>query len=333
MTREWRAGKRAGVTAILLATCSCAGAQLEAAQATGAAGLRVSSDDRVLAGVPALCLEIASLSGANDDCTALREQSRTWTRVIALIEAYSRTLARPTSGDMALSADMLVAGGAWTGLKPDESAAATELANVTRELQSHHPDAAAVRKAIGAADGPIQKLTHALDEAVDQRVATINLAETSIDVVRQRLQETVAALPTVARPKPAAPAPASAAAPGAKHPDKPAPTKPDDQDVRPSIAAIGVQMTALYDATNRQATANQAEVPGSLAGLAAVQNDLESKRERLAVMREGLDVFARAHKFLHDNVDQVESDALLGKVLEVIGKVEVPAPAAHPPAH
>jgi hypothetical protein len=80
----------------------------------------------------------------------------------------------------------------------------------------------------------------------------------------------------------------------------------------------------------RQAVANQAAVPGSFAGLAAVLNDLETKRERFEDLRDTLLVFAKAHHALHEGVDQLDTDALLAKVLGILG--EASAPAAAPKA-
>jgi hypothetical protein len=296
--------------ALLLLTglAGCAAADLPAVTATGAAGERLRYDDPVLSAAPALCLEVASLSGANDDCAALRPEARAWSRVATLLEAYAAALARAARhharGEGLLSPG--VAGGSWTGLKPEDAAAATALANATRVLET---DSDVIKRAITDADAPIQVLAKDLDAILERRVANIDLAETSIDVVRQRLQEVAAApAPPVSRP------PAHPAAPS--KPEKGG--KADCADIIvPTVEAIGVRLAALHETLNRQSAANQVGVPGSLAGLAAVQNDLESKRSALVRFREGLSLFARAHKTLHDNVDQLDSGSLVAKLTSV----------------
>jgi len=334
MIRHRRRAGRLGLAGVLL-VCGCGGAHYGAVQATSAAGVRLASDDRAMSTLPALCLEIASLAGATDDCAPLREEGRAWSRVVGLLEAYSVTLARRAGhDDGSISRGMLAVGpanGAWAGLKTDDAAAANELSKIIRDLQSRPVDADALKQAILAADAPIQKLSAAIDSAVSQRLATIDLAETSVDVVRQRLQETLAYQPASARPKPTPPpaAPAAPAAPAVKRPDKPAPARNDDQDVRPAINALGTQLSRLMDATARQAMANQTAVPGSLAGLAGVQNDLESRRQRFEELRAAVGVFARAHKVLHENVEDIATDALTGKVLDAIATSGPPATEKH----
>ena len=86
------------------------GASLPAVQATSAAGQRLSPDDRVLAALPALCLEVASLSGASDDCSRVRDQARAWTYVVAQIEAYAQALSLHASQAESISAEMLPGG-------------------------------------------------------------------------------------------------------------------------------------------------------------------------------------------------------------------------------
>ena len=312
MTRQSGRYRRIGLPCLLLAY-GCAGHPIEAVQATGAAGQELSWSNRTLGGIPALCLEIASLSGANDDCAALRDEARAWGRVVALLAAYGRGLSH-LGGDHDVTVAAGITGGGWTGLKPDEVVAARALASVTRGLHALGHDTAALRKVIGGADEPLQKLARAIDTMVERQVAAIDLAETSVDVLRQRLQQSVAFSPSPPRVQ----APASPAPTAAKRQDKEAAARAADVElIRPTISAIGAQLTSLQDAMTRQAGASQAAVPGSLAGLAAVQNDLESKRERFEQLRDAVDVFAQAHKTLHDNVDQIDTEALLVKVLAV----------------
>jgi hypothetical protein len=293
---------------LLAGLAGCAAADLPAVTATGAAGERLRYDDPVLSAAPALCLEVASLSGANDDCAALRPEARAWSRVATLFEAYAAALAHAARhharGEELLSPG--VAGGLWPGLKPEDAAAATALATATRVLET---DSNGLKRAIADADAPIQALAKDLDAILERRISNIDLAETSIDVVRQRLQEVAAAPPPpVSRP------PAHPAAPS--KPEKGA--KADCADlIVPTVEAIGVRLAGLHDTLNQQSAANQVAVPGSLAGMAAVQNDLESKRGALVRFREGLALFAHAHKALHDNVDELDSDSLVAKVTVV----------------
>jgi len=299
----------------------------DAVQVAGAAAQRLSSEETVLDAVPALCLEVASLSGSIDDCAPLRAQARAWTRVVALVEAYASSLARlagPPEG--AISREMLVSAGggeAWAGLKPEEAAAASSLAGVARGLLTARRDdpAVALRKAIDDADPLIQALAQAIDRAVDARVADVDLAETSIDVVRQRLQQAVAdRLPT--------PRPAAVAAPAAtKRPGKAASAKAEEQDALvATLLPMNAQLGALSDVIARQALAGQAAVPGALAGLAAVQNDLESTRQRFVRLRDAVDAFARVHRSLHDGMGRGDTDALMASVLKAVGEAAAAAP-------
>ncbi len=333
MIRDWGRCGTPGLMGSLLLLLSGCGGQFEAVQATSAAGQRVAVDEHVLATIPALCLEVASLSGASDDCAGLRDQARGWGYAVGQVDAYARALARQASqGYVPISPEMLPeppAGGASAGLKPDQQAAAATLGSVTRELLLHRRDDAVLKKAIGDADGPIQLLVAAVRGAVDQRIATIDLAETSIDVVRQRLEETVAG----AAGRPSAPHQAEAApAAAAKKPDKAASAREAEFELmRPTLEAVGGQLSALHDTMRRQAVANQATVPGAFAGLAAVQHDLESTRERFVHLRDTLDVFARAHGSLRENVDRIDTDALLEKVLGIISEPGAPPPKPAPP--
>jgi len=328
MIRSWGRCQRGALVApwlpILLWAFSGCGGQLGAVQATSAAGHRLGSDEHVLAGLPAVCLEIASLSGATDDCGALRDQARAWTHVVGQIEAYAAALSLHAGHHRgAISAAMVSGGpaaGASTGLTGEQSAAATALAGATRDLLTHRDDAA-LRKAIGDADAPIQLLVKAMQASIDQRIASIDFAETSVDVVGQ----------SSGRPAPARAAETSTAPTGKKL-DKAAATARDAEFelIRPTLEAVGAQLAALREGMARQAVANQAAVPGSFAGLAAVLNDLETKRERFEDLRDTLLVFAKAHHALHEGVDQLDTDALLAKVLGILG--EASAPAAAPKA-
>ncbi len=173
----WRSHSMGAHAALLLLTglAGCAAADLPAVTATGAAGERLRYDDPVLSAAPALCLEVASLSGANDDCAALRPEARAWSRVATLLEAYAAALARAARhharGEGLLSPG--VAGGSWTGLKPEDAAAATALANATRVLET---DSDVIKRAITDADAPIQVLAKDLDAILERRVANIDLA-------------------------------------------------------------------------------------------------------------------------------------------------------------
>jgi hypothetical protein len=214
--------------------------------------------------------------------------------------------------------------GAAVGLKPDQQAAVTALASVTRDLVMHRSDdGTSLRKALGDADAPLQLLVRGADAAVDEEVAKIDFAQSSVDVIRQRLQETTG----VDASRRAPPRPADAPTTPPAKADKAAAARDAAFElIRPTLEAVGAQLSALHDTIRRQAVANQSTIPGAFAALAVIQNDLESKRERLVRLRGGLDVFAKAHAVLHQ-ADRVEAEEVLAKVLSILMDAPPAAPA------
>jgi hypothetical protein len=314
MTRRRRSCSPLALSGAFFAAFHCAACttSLPAVSATGASGRSLQSDTKALDAIPALCLEIAALSGANEDCAGRRDEARFWTAVVVLLETYGSALS--AAGRGAPDRALLPAGVgqlAWRGVAKEDAAAAGALAEVTKSLETEDRDASAVRRAVDGADKPLQQLAKSLDALVGKNVADIDLAEASVDVVRQRLQEVAGA------PPPPASRPQAQTASGATaKADKGArPAKTDCVDVIvPTVEAIGARLSALYDAMNRQTGANQVVVPGSLAGLAAVQADLEGKRAAFERLRTGLGVFARAHGVLAANLDELSASGLIVKV-------------------
>jgi hypothetical protein len=322
------------VLAGVLALAAC-GSHLDAVQVTSAVGDRLEAHETALGSLPATCLEVATLSGANEDCADLRAQARSWGRVVALVEAYARGLrtSAPASGNEgSLAAALAVdAGGdAWPGLSPAQAQAAKTLSGAVRTMLLQPPSESDLRSTIVSSDAAVQEIARGIDEVVAHELERIELARTAIDVVRDRLQQ----LATMARP---------ASRPGAppRPPGTPADARPPDKTsasvaaelapVREGIATLQDRLDeALEGRAAERATERQVVVPGSLAELGLLQNDLESKRAALERLRDAADAFARAHKTLHDDLDRLGPDAILAEVVRAISQ---PAPSAIPGPH
>jgi hypothetical protein len=323
----------------VLAITGC-GSHLEAVQVTSAVGDRLSAHETALDSLPATCLEVATLSGASEDCTDLRARARSWGRVVALVEAYARGLrsSSPASGsEGSLAAALQMdAADVWPGLSPAQAQAAKTLSGAVRAMLLQAPSESELRSTIASTDAAVQEIARGIDEVVAHELDHLDLARTSIDVVRDRLQQ----LATMGRPaSPGAPARAPSAPADAHPPDKtpagaparapgaPADAHPPDKTCA-SVAAVREDVAALQDrldqaldgrATDR-AKERQVLVPGSLAELGLLQNDLESKRVGLERLRDAANAFARAHKALHDNLDRLGPDATLAEVVRAISQ-------------
>jgi hypothetical protein len=326
----------------LLALAACGGgSHLEAVQVTSAVGDRLAAHENALDSVPATCLEVATLSGASDDCADLRARARSWGRVVGLIEAYARGLrgSPPTRGgerSLLAALPLDTAGDVWPGLSPAQAQAAKTLSGAVRAMLVQAPGEDGLRATIASSDAAIQEIARGIDEVVAHELDRIELARTSIDVVRDRLQQ----LATMARPapRPAATAPAPGAPADGRPPDKPSAAHPPDRasasvaaelaPMREGIASLQDRLdAALEGRAGERATERQVSVPGSLAELGLLQNDLESKRVGLERVREAADAFARAHKALHDNLGRLGDD---GSVAEVVRALSQPAQGAIP---
>jgi hypothetical protein len=272
----------------------------------------------------ATCLEVAALSGSNEECTDLRARARSWARVVALVDAYARGLRSAASNHAeglltgALPVD--AAGDLWPGLSPAQAQAAKGIASALEAMLVGRPSESDLRSTIETSDAAVQELARGIDEMIAHELERLDLARTSIGVVRDRLAQFGAAAPPGAR----RPAPAHAPAP-------PADAHPPDKtaalvaaEVAPVREALAALQDRLDEALSERATERQVAVPGSLAELGLMQNDLESKRARLERLRDAADVFARAHKTLHDNLARLGSDALLAEVVRAIAQPQAP---------
>jgi hypothetical protein len=311
----------------VFALVGCGGAHLDAVQVAGAVGARLSGHETALASLPATCLEVATLSGSNEECTDLRGQARSWGRVVALLDAYAHDLRRnegPALG--ALPVD--TAGDEWPGLSPAQAQAAKALSNTVQAMLSRGQSQSDLQSTIASSDGAVQELARGIDEAVAHELGRLELARTSIDVVRQRLQELATTAPP--SPRPGAPPPASSAPADARASDKTSALVAAELShglapVRDSVATLQAR---LDESLSARATERQLAVPGSLAELGLMQDDLESKRARLERLRDATDAFARAHKALHDDLGRLEPEAILIEVVHAISQPQAPAPSS-----
>lgn len=315
----------------VFALAGCGGTHLEAVQVTGAVGERLSAHETALGSLPASCLEVATLSGASEDCTDLRARARSWGRVVTLVEAYGRGLRAPDRARSLATALPVGAGGdAWQGLSPAQAQAAKTLSSAVRAMVLGAVDEGDLRSTIASSDAAVQEIARGIDEVAAHELERLDLARTAIDVVRDRLQQ----LATMGRPASRPGAPATSARP----PGTPADAHPPDKTsalvaaelapLREAVASLQDRLDeALEGRDSEQATERQVIVPGSLAELGLLQNDLESKRAGLERFRDATDAFARAHKALHDNLDRIAPDAVLAEVVKAISQ---PAPSASP---
>jgi hypothetical protein len=317
----------------VLALVGCAGGgHLEAVQVTGAVGARLSAQETALGSLPATCLEVATLSGSNEDCTELRARARSWERVVALVDAYALGLRRgERAGVGALPVD--TAGDAWPGLSSAQAQAVKTLSSALQTMLAGPQSEGELRSTIDSCDAAVQELARGIDEAVAKELDRLELARTSIDVVRERLQELATAVPPAPHAGAAARAPSAPA--DAHAPDKTSALVAAELSsglapVRESVATL---QQRLDEALAARATERQLAVPGSLAELGLMQNDLESKRARLERLRDAADAFARAHKALHDNLGRLEPDAILTEVVHAVSSPPAPATSAIPPSH
>jgi hypothetical protein len=310
----------------VLALAGCSGGHLEAVQVTGAVGARLSAHETALGSLPATCLEVATLSGSNEDCTELRARARSWGRVVALVDAYALGLRRgERSGVGALPVD--AAGDAWPGLSAAQAQAVKTLSNAVQTMAVRAQSDGDLQSTITGCDAAVQEIARGIDEAVAHELDRLELARTSIDVVRDRLQQLATTAPPAPRSGGAARAPSTPA--DAHAPDKTSALVAAElttglAPVRESVATL---QERLDEALAARATERQLAVPGSLAELGLMQNDLESKRAHLERLRDATDAFARAHKALRDNLGRLEPDAILTEVVHAISQ-----PPAQPPS-
>ena len=137
-------------------------------------------------------------------------------------------------------------------------------------------------------------------------------------------------------PRPGAPARAASAPAADAHPaDKTAALVAAQLEAK--VAPVREAMAALRDRLDEtlteRTTDRQVAVPGALAELGLMQNDLESKRARLERLRDAADAFARAHKALRDTLERLEPDAVLAEVVRAASRQPPPAPSSTPAAH
>ena len=321
----------------VLALAGCA-EHLEAVQMTGDVGARLSAQESALGSLSATCLEVATLSGSNEDCVDLRARARSWGRAVTLVDAYARGLraAATNRGEAAVLASVPVdtTGDAWPGFSPAQAQAVKTLSSTVRAMLVRAQGESELRGTIAGCDAAVQEVARGLDQVVGHELDRIDLARTSIDVVRERLQQLATAAPPAPRPGAstrAAPAPAADVHPA----DKTAALVA--AQLATELAPVREALTALQgrldDALAERSMERQGAAPGALAELGLMQNDLESKRARLERLRDAADAFARAHKALRDNVDRLEPDALVAEVLKAASQAPPPAPGAMPSSH
>jgi hypothetical protein len=201
------------------------------------------------------------------------------------------------------------------------------LSNALQTMLARAQSESDLQSTIESCDAAVQELARGIDEAVAKELGRLDLARTSIDVVRERLQELATTAPPPPRPGAAARAPSPAA--DAHPPDKTSALVAAElttglAPVRESVATL---QQRLDEALAARATERQLAVPGSLAELGMMQNDLESKRARLERLRDAADAFARAHKALHDSLGRLEPDAVLTEVVHAVSQPSAAAPA------
>jgi hypothetical protein len=321
----------------ILALAGCGG-HLEAVQVTGDVGARLSAHETALGSLSATCLEVATLSGSNEECTDLRARARSWARAVTLVDAYARGLraSAMSHGEAPLLGSLPVdtAGDAWPGLSPAQAQAVKTLSGAVQTMLVRAQSESDLRSTIAASDAAVQEIARGLDEVVGHELGRIDLARTSIDVVRDRLQQLATTAPPA--PRPVAPAHAPPAPAADTHPaDKTAALVATQ--LATELAPVREAMAALRDRLEETLTAGtmdrQVAVPGALAELGLMQNDLESKRARLERLRDAADAFARAHKALHDSLERLEPDAILTEVVRAASQQPPPAPSAMPASH
>lgn len=320
----------------ILALAGCGG-HLEAVQVAGDVGARLSAHETALGLLSATCLEVATLSGSNEECTDLRARARSWGRAVTLVDAYARGLRAAAmnrgEGPLLGTVPADTAGEAWPGLSPAQAQAVKTLSNSVQTMLVRPPSESDLRSLIAGSDAAVQEIARGLDEVVGHELGRIDLARTSIDVVRDRLQQAATTAPPAPRPG-ASPRAPSAPATDA-HPDKTAVLVA--AQLATELAPVREAMAALRDRLDETLTEGTTErqlaVPGALAELGLMQNDLESKRARLERLRDAADAFARAHKALRDNLERLEPDALLTEVVRAASQQPPPAPSAMPASH
>ena len=316
---------------LVLPACS---SHLDAVRVVGAVGETLSAQEPVLGSIPATCLEVATLSGASDECADLRAQARSWERVVGLVDAYARGL-RSATGERTGGAVLGVAladvdGEPWVGLSPGQVEAARTVAGAVRAMLLRAPTEDELRATIQSSDGAIQELSRGLTILIGHELERIELARTSVDVIREHLQQLATAAPPARRsPTPPAPAPVVE---GRPHDKTSAAVAAELEPVRHALAALQERLDgALAERTADRVVDRQASVPGALAELGVLQNDLESKRGRLARLRDDAALLARAHKALRDNLGRAEPDAVLSAVLRGISQSAPQSPSAPTP--
>jgi len=226
------------------------------------------------------------------------------------------------------------AGDTWPGLSPAQTQSVKTLSSAVQTMLVRAQGESELRSTIAASDAAVQDLTRGIEDVVGRELDRIDLARTSIDVVRERLQQAATMAPPAPRPGPSARA-APAPAPDAHPTDKTAALVATQlaTELAPVREALASLRDRLDDTLAERSMDRQGAVPGALAELGLMQNDLESKRARLERLRDAADAFARAHKALRDNLDRLEPDALLAEVVWAASQQPPPAPGALPASH
>jgi hypothetical protein len=318
----------------ILALAGCGG-HLEAVQVTGDVGARLSGHETALGSLSATCLEVATLSGSNEECADLRARARSWGRAVALVDAYARGLraAAMSRGEGPLLGSVAVdtAGDAWPGLSPAQTQAVKTLSSAVQTMLVRAQSESDLRSVIAGSDAAVQEIARGIDEVVGHELGRIDLARTSIDVVRDRLQQLATTAPPAPRPGASARAPSAPAADA--HPAEKTAALVAAQlatELAPLHEAMATLRDRLDETLTERTMDRQVAVPGALAELGLMQNDLESKRARLERLRDAADAFARAHKALRDSLERLEPDAILTEVVRAASQQPPPAPSAMP---